>query len=320
MIDSVSVALWATNLSIPLNGIEAWAARIEDKMVEAKAQGADLLVMPEYAAEQWLTFAPEGMTLDQEVPWLARQAPAALEAIRALPAKHGMALLAGTMPVLDPDAAADAGAPGSEAPRYLNRAWLLLPDGREIAQDKVCLTPGEKDPAGWNLSTGESIQIVEWHGLRLATLICLDIELPALSGLLGTSDLDLILVPSMTEKPSGNARVFSCAKARAVELQAAVCAVGAMGKGSPVKARASNTSGAAAFVPCEEVLGHDGVHAQIPQRQDAEGPGPLLIARDLPLAEIRRLRHGGAEVWPGAWRGENVQLVEHAETPQKETV
>ena len=35
-----------------------------------------------------------------------------------------------------------------------NRAWLLLPDGRRIAQDKLCLTPVERNPAGWNLTTG----------------------------------------------------------------------------------------------------------------------------------------------------------------------
>lgn len=301
MPETFSLALWAANLSLPLNGIGAWAAAVEERMSAAKAAGAELLVMPEYAAEQWLSFAPEGLTPDEEIPWLASQAPAALEAVANLPVRHGIALLPGTMPVEK-----DEPAPGE--PPYLNRAWLLLPDGRRIAQDKLCLTPGEKNPQGWNLTTGETVEIIEWHGLRLATLICLDVELPALAARLAPYDLDLLLVPSMTEKLAGFSRVFSCAKARAVELQAAVAAVGCLGKASPSKARKSNTGGAAVFVPCEEELGHEGVHAAIPPSDRPQGPGEMLIARDLPIAALRALRRGGAEVWPGAWTADHVTL------------
>ena len=44
--DSLTLALWATNLAQPLNGLEAWAARVDDRMAEARAEGADLLIMP----------------------------------------------------------------------------------------------------------------------------------------------------------------------------------------------------------------------------------------------------------------------------------
>src|SRR5690554_5863811 len=97
--DSLTVALWATNLAQPLNGIEGWAALVDRRMAEAKARGAELLVMPEYCAEQWLSFAPADLAADREIAWMAEQADAALAAIRPLPARHGMALLAGSMPV-----------------------------------------------------------------------------------------------------------------------------------------------------------------------------------------------------------------------------
>jgi len=302
MADSLSVALWATNLAVPLNGIGAWAARIEERLAAAKAEGADILVMPEYAAEQWLSFAPQGLAPHEEIPWLAERAPEAYAAIAPLAARHGIALLAGTMPVADPD-------PKPGVPPYLNRAWLFLPDGRAIAQDKLCLTPGERDPRAWNLSTGERIEIVEWRGLRLATLICLDVEMPALSSLLAPYDLDVLFVPSMTEKLSGYSRVYSCAKARAVEMQAAVCAVGCIGATPTGKKRAGNTSGAAVCVPCEEVLGYTGTWADIAPRDTVAGPGPVLLVRDLPIETLRELRRGRAEVWPGAWRADHVQVV-----------
>lgn len=307
--DNLTLALWATNLAQPLNGLEAWAARVEERMAEARAEGADLLVMPEYMAEQWLSFAPAGLDATDEIAWMADRAPAALELLRPLVAKHGLALLAGTMPVRTaPSACEPAG-----TPPFRNRAYLLLPDGRVAAQDKLCLTPGEKDPAGWHLAAGDRIEVVTWRGLRLAILICLDVELPALASLLAPHELDLILVPSMTEKLSGHARVFGCAKARAVELLTTVGAVGCIGKAAASKPRLSNTSGAAVFLPCEEALGHRGIAAEVPPADSIDGPGPLLIARELPIGRIRALRSSGAEVWPGAWSAGHVTIAETCE-------
>lgn len=299
--DRLSVALWSTNLSVPLAGIEAWAAAVDEQMAQARAQGAELLVMPEYAAEQWLSFAPAGLGPTDEIPWLSSHAPAALEAIASLPGRHGMALLAGTMPVR---------IGGNGAGRFVNRAHLLLPDGRVAVQDKLCLTPPEKNPAGWLLTEGDRVQVVEWRGLRTAVLVCLDIELPALSARLAACDLDLVLVPSMTEKLAGYHRVFSCAKARAVELLAVVCVVGCVGSAAGSKVRESNTSGAAVYLPCEAPLGHTGVAVSTPPVDRAQGPGALTLAPDLPIDAVRSLRRAGAEVWPGAWAADHVSITD----------
>lgn len=296
--DTLTIALWAANLEPPLNGAEGWAAGVEAKMKEAKSDGARLLVTPEYHCQQWLSFAPDGIKPHEEIPWLAGQAPAALAAVRPLARRYGLGLLAGTMPVPN-------GAGG-----YLNRAHLFLPDGREIVQDKLCLTPAERDPAAWCLETGHEVAVVEWEGLRFATLVCLDIELPALAARLTPLDLDLILVPSMTSKLSGFHRVFGCARARAIELMTTVCAVGAIGVPERLTRRESNTSAAAAFLPCEEVLGSTGVPAALSPTARTTGAGPMLIASDLPIGLVRSLRRGKAEVWPGAWPADAVTIRE----------
>lgn len=299
----LTLGLWATNLSTPLSGLGAWAARVEAKMAEAAAAGAQLLVMPEYAAEAWLSFKPDGLAPEREIAWMAEQAPAALDLLRGLPARHGIGLLAGTMPW-----AGDRG--------FTNRAWLLLPDGRAIAQDKLCLTPGEQEPDNWNLVPGDTLHLVVWAGLRIATLICLDIEMPALSLKLAPLNPDLVLVPSMTGKLSGYARVFGCAKARAVELMCAVGACGVISRAPGSTQNPTNVSGCALYLPCEPDLGMTGVFETLPPLGVHEGDGPLLIARDIPFAEIRRLREAEAEVWPGAWRADHIALVEDcAEDP-----
>ncbi len=297
--DSLTLGLWATNLSTPLNGLGAWAAHVEAKMAEAAAAGARLLAMPEYACEAWLSFKPAGLAPDQEIAWMAGQAPAALDLLRPLPARHGVALLAGTMPWQ-----AEGG--------HTNRAWLLLPDGRVIAQDKLSLTPGEQDPATWNLLPGRDLRVVEWEGLRVVTLVCLDVEMPALAVLLAPLRPDLILVPSMTGKLSGHARVFGCARARAVELMCAVAATGVIGSAPGSTQNPTNVSACALYLPCEPSLGMSGVLDAVAPRGEDDGDGPLLIARDIPFAEIRRLREAGAEVWPGAWRADHIAIVEEA--------
>jgi len=294
--ETVSLALWAVNLARTLTGLDAWTARIDARMAEAAAAGAKLLVMPEYAAEQWLAFKPEGLTTDREIPWLAELAPDALARLAPLPAKHGIGLLAGTMPWT-----IDGG--------QRNRAWLLLPDGRAIHQDKLCLTPDEQDPKTWLLTPGDSVQMVEWDGLRIVTLVCLDVEMPALSSLLAPHRPDLLLVPSMTLRRSGSARVFSCAKARAVELMCAVALTGVVGASPGTTWNPTNVSGNAVFLPCERSLGHTGVHSETPAVDEHWGDGPFLLAADIPVGAMRALRDRGSEVWPGAWSADHVRVV-----------
>ena len=300
---TLDIALWAASIALPVNGIDAWAANVDAQMASAAKAGAKLLVMPEYAAEQWLSFAPKGLAASEEIPWMAEQAPAALEALRPLAARHGIGLLAGTMPGARKNR-------GDNAPPHVNRAHLLLPDGRIFTQDKLCLTPSEKNPRGWNLGTGNRVTIVEWEGLRIATLVCLDIELPGLAARLAPLKPNLVLVPSMTETEAGYNRVFSCARARATELYTVVCAVGVIGAAATGKPRSGYKSGAAAYVPSDNALGATGVWAEIPLTSGVDGSGPVLLVRDLPTGRIAELRDAGAEVWPGVWDADHVEFVE----------
>jgi len=299
--DSFTLALWATSLTPPLAGLDDWIAGVDRALAAARAQGAELLMLPEYAAAQWLAYAPPDLPADSEIAWMAEQAPAALEALAPLPAQHDVALLAGSMPW-------PAEAPTAAGSGAVNRAWLLLPDGRRIAQDKLCLTPGEQDPKAWSLDVGHALTVVSWRGLKLVTLICLDVELPALAQALAPLQPDLILVPSMTERLSGHHRVHACARARAVELQAAVAVVGCIGDVATGRLPGGNTGGAAVYLPCEPALGHTGVLAEVPPAHAVEGPGPSLVAR-VPTGTLRRLRQGAAEVWPGAWTHDGLRIV-----------
>jgi predicted amidohydrolase len=305
--ETLTAALWAINLEPPATTLAAWVAGVQARMADAQAAGARLLVLPEFACAQWLSFAPPRLPVNQQVPWLASLTGEALAALRPLPARYGVALLPGTMPFT---------VPGHQTgtPRHLNRAWLLLPDGSAFTQDKLCLTPSEQDPAGWLLTPGATVNVIPWEGLRVAIVVCLDVEFTSLWAQLAKLDLDLVLVPAKTDMLSGYYRVFGCAKARAIELQTIVCAVGAVGTPLGHPALDTVVGGAAAFLPCEAALGHTGIASALEPHAAASGLSPLLYAPDLPIGSCRRIRHGAAEaeVWPGSWSADRITILDPA--------
>jgi predicted amidohydrolase len=92
-----------------------------------------------------------------------------------------------------------------------NRA-IVITEGRAHYQDKLCLTPWEKE-----FRPGRGIQPWDFLGWKLATLVCLDVEMPEHSIALRSVGVDLLLVPSATETMLGVERITRCASARAVE-------------------------------------------------------------------------------------------------------
>lgn len=288
------VALWSYNLSRAPESVGAFAEQIEDGLRRAAASGAKLVMLPEYLVECCLAFKPAGLPPAQEMAFLADVGIELMPLLAPMPERYGVSLLAGSMPVKTPEG-------------ITNTAVLLTVDGREIRQDKLCLTPFEQDPEIWHLTPGAELKIFELDGLRMAILICLDVEMPALSSLLARQDLDLLLVPSMTEKLSGYHRVFGCAKARAVELMCAVAVCGVVGTSRGTTQNDTNVSGAALYLPCEEEFGFSGVAAEIAPTQGQNGEEPFLVAA-VPLAQLRNLKSGKAEVWPGAWTADHVAI------------
>ena len=164
------------------------------------------------------------------------------------------------------------------------------------------------------LTPGATVNVIPWEGLRVAIVVCLDVEFTSLWARLAKLDLDLVLVPAKTDMLSGYYRVFGCAKARAIELQTIVCAVGAVGTPLGLPAVDTVVGGAAAFLPCEAALGYTGIAAALEPHAAASGLSPLLYTPDLPIGFCRRIRHGAAEaeVWPGSWAADRITVVDPA--------
>lgn len=296
--DTFSIALCAYNLARTGTTPDAFLRGVADRLERARADGARLLVLPEYLSEAFLAWKPEGLEPTQEIAWMAGEADRLLPEMKRLAAQAGVALVAGSVPQAAPEGG------------YVNRAPVFLPDGREIVHDKLALTPFERDPESWVLTPGRHVPVFEIDGVRIALLICLDVEMPALSCLLAPARPDLLLVPSMTSSLAGYHRVFGCARARAVELMCAVGVCGVVGAAPGTTQNDTNVSGAALYLPCEPSLGYTGIGGEVPPVDGEDGSEPYLAVA-VPVGEIRKLRDGAAEVWPGAWSADGVS-VRHA--------
>lgn len=300
--DTLTVAHWAENLGYPLRSLEDWLKLVDRQARAAAGKKSDILLMPEHTGEHWMHFAPKSLQLADETRWIAEQAANAMPAIAKIAKKHNIAILAGSTSWRH-----------EKTGKFRNRAWMFFPDRKPVFHDKLVMTPSEKDPCGWDFETGSEVKVFKWRGFRLSMLICLDIEMPHVAHKMVTADIDLLLVPSMTVKEAGYHRVYSCARARAVELMTAVVVVGNVGAAKKHgKARDVYRSGAATYIPSEEVFGHTGIFANLPLHAQTAGAGKMLYSRNIPVGKIRRLRHGRPEAWPGPFDAKHVKIVDNA--------
>ncbi|MFW8592850.1 nitrilase-related carbon-nitrogen hydrolase [Cribrihabitans neustonicus] len=300
--EHVSIDLWASNLEPAVPDLGVWLAQLEARAAQTAARGAHMLVLPEFACAQWLSFAPAGLPPNEILGWLAEQGESALDAIAAMSARQGISILPGTIPF--------AAAPVNGVPAYLNRAWLLTPGGARHSQDKLSLTPLEAQGAGGITVHGDTINVITWNGLRVAVIICLDSEFTALWSRLGELDLDLVIIPAKTDMITGYNRVFSCARARAIELQTAVCVLGAVGVPFGQPLTDTGVGGASVFLPCDTGVALDGIHAALAPQTAAMMTDYVLIAQDIPVGACRRLRngHAEAEVCPALWNADHLVI------------
>ncbi len=304
-IEFISLDLWAENLEAPTPDLASWLARIELRLADAAARGAGALIMPEYSCAQWLYFAPANLPPAARLGWLAEVGVGALGSLAALSAHYGVSLLPGTIP--------HAAGMHNGVPIFVNRAWFLTPEGGAFPQDKLSLTPAEAQGADGITVPGVHVNVFEWLGLRVAMIICLDVELTALWARLGALDLDLILAPAKTDMITGYNRVFGCALSRAIELQTPVCVIGAVGAPMGQPATDTGVGGAAAYLPCDVSVSLDGVFAALAPQPAGVMTNFVLAVAGLPVGQCRRIRNGAAEaeIAPASWVAGHLTIEGH---------
>lgn len=195
--DMLKLDLWTFDVGADCDSPAACAEAVASRTLESWEKGADIVAFPEFtwmALERFVDMPAKlkGVArLFWEEIW-----PGLSEKLR----HPGKAVILGSAPFLD------------ESGKLRNRVPILS-EGNTFFQDKIHLTPWENAFTG-----GGPLRIWNFKGLRVAVVVCLDIEIPEIAVALRGKQVDLLLVPSATEGLLGVERVGRCASARAVEL------------------------------------------------------------------------------------------------------
>ncbi|RAL95808.1 carbon-nitrogen hydrolase family protein [Agrobacterium sp. MS2] len=258
---------------------EAYTAHLSAVVREAKSEGAELLLLPEYSAMTLTGQLPPDIRSDlhRSIEEIQPMIPSWVELCEELARQHQILFQPGSAPVKDPDG------------KFRNRAWLFGPDGLIGYQDKQIMTRFEREQ--WTIHAGvEGLKAFDTQIGRLGILICYDNEFPMLGRRLAELGVELVLAPSCTDTLAGAYRVRIGAQARALENQYAVLSSPTAGEAPWSPAVDENRGRAALYVPSDYGMPASGIIAE--SESDAVTQSSLLIA-DIDLAAVARLRTEG---------------------------
>jgi len=269
----------------PIDRFEGFLGFVEkaDAWVrEAAAEGAELLVFPEYAAME-LAAVPGARVagdLGGSMWAVSRLLPEYWELMAALARRHGVHILTGSGPRRD-------------AGRWVNRAMFVTPAGGRQPHDKQILTRWERDRMG--LAAGRPLTVMETALGRIAVLICYDAEFPLLARAVVEAGAEILLVPSQTEAEDGFNRVRVGARARALEGQCIAVQAPTQGR-APWSALLDENRGAAGiYGPPDRGFPPNGVIAQ--GRMNIPG----WVIAEVDLADLRTAREDGNVLTRAHW-------------------
>ncbi|MFC3606654.1 carbon-nitrogen hydrolase family protein [Stutzerimonas tarimensis] len=272
------IRLAACQYAIELHeSFDAYACHLERLCRDAVEQGAQLLLLPEYAGlvlsgaldsvqRSDLLCSIEGIQALVE-PWF--------ELCQGLARQWGVVLQPGSIPI-------------RKAGEFRNRAWLFGPDGCLGYQDKLIMTRFERE--NWCIQGGTGLRAFDTPLGRLGILICYDSEFPMLARKLAEQGVDLILVPSCTDTEAGYHRVRIGCQARALENQLAVLQSPTVGLAPWSPALDENHGRAGLFVPPDYGMPSDGVVAL---SADGCPCDSRWLISDLDLDAVRRVHQQG---------------------------
>ncbi len=172
------------------------AYRDKIAQIVKEQEGAELLLFPEYAGLEMLSFAPAEKVYDYHTAYV--------ELFMELSHRHQMLICSGSHLV-------------KVGEKTFNRSYLFSPSQKMSYQDKCVLTPGEIEEGF--MAQGDHLRVFETAWGKVAICICYDVEFPLFAEHCVKAGAQLLLVPSYTSSMHGFYRVWTGCRARALENQ-----------------------------------------------------------------------------------------------------
>lgn len=230
-----------------LDNWQAYQDKSERWVAEAAAQGAKILLFPEYNTMELASLFGQAVysSLEKQLAEMQSLLAGFISLFQGLAQHHQCLIQAGTFPVR------------LESGDYHNRAYLFFPDGRVDYQDKLMMTRFENEQ--WLITRGEEIKCFNTDYGRIAINICYDSEFPLLARQQAEAGANLILVPSCTDTLAGYHRVKIGCQARALENQCYVVQSCLVGEASWSEAVDVNIGAAAVYTPVDKGFPDNGI-------------------------------------------------------------
>jgi predicted amidohydrolase len=230
--------------------LEDFLGHVHDRVAEAAANGAEIVVFPELASTGLLASLDHTSTTatisDDYRHGLASYNDAIARTLSWMAGRHDIVVLGGSHNRIGED--------GS----LRNTAYIAFPDGRVESQDKIHLTPQEH---ALGAQGGDDLTVFRIGQFTAGVLICADIQFPELSRELLERGANLIFCPSLTWNRRGVHRVRIGCQARAMENQAYVVMSPLVGQsGLPADSPLHAVGQAFAAGPVDKIVGkNDGI-------------------------------------------------------------
>ena len=194
-------------------GVDNALTAAEERIAEAAANGAQLVVLPEmfccpYSTKKFPEYAQPD---DGEI--CTRMAQAA--------ARHGIYLVAGTMPELVKD-------PAGNADKIYNTAFVYSPDGRELCRhrkihmfdvDTTDLPGGIRVRESDTLTAGDRITCFDTPFGRVGVCVCYDVRFFEIFRLMQKAGCGIIAIPACFTNTTGKAHWEILFRSRAIDIQ-----------------------------------------------------------------------------------------------------
>jgi predicted amidohydrolase len=259
----------------------AFTARLAATAREAKAGGADMLVLPEYAAMVLAGAFIKSPDIAAELEAVVARADDLIVAMQSIAKGENVFILGGTVPMRIGE-------------KIYNRAPLMSATGALAFQDKQSMTRFEAER--WGITGGAGPQVFATPFGKIGISICYDSEFPLHARAQVTAGAEIILIPSCTDSIAGFNRVRLSARARAVENQCFVAASPLVGNAPWSGAIDENRGYAAVYGPPDHGFPESGVL----RRGELDAPG--LVFADIDLARVQKVRREGGVLnhrdWP----------------------
>lgn len=255
------------------DSMAAWTAKVSRWVADGAANDAQLLVFPEYGALEVAATRGPSATADlaATLAAVADAEVATAQVWTTLAAHHHVHILAPS-------------GPARRVQGYVNSCRLFAPGGGIGVQDKLILTPFERE---WGMAPGHGQRLFDTELGRIGIAICYDSEFPLLVRALVEAGADIVLVPSCTEHESGFHRVRTSALARALENQIATVMSPTIGAAAWSPAIDRNFGAAGIFAPPDIGISMNGVLAE------GTANVPCWVVAEVDLALLSHLRESG---------------------------